>query len=167
MSLLLAALLLGCPPPVLAEDDSPPPESDTDTDSDADSDTDSDADADSDTDADADGDSDTDSDADTDVSVVDPQVDCGESTVEALGTTVSGGSVGVDHAAFADGCCPAFLRVNLDVDREAQVVAATYELGEDPCDCICKLDASYTIEGLPSGTWSIEAGSLAASATVP
>ena len=57
--------------------------------------------------------------------------------------------------------------MTLDVDRDAKVVGATYELGPDPCDCTCRLDASYRIEGLPSGTWTLEAGSLSSSATIP
>lgn len=140
-------LLLGCPPPVLEPTDSEPTEGDTDTDSDADSDT--------------------DSDADTDAEAVNEEVDCGESSVEILSTVVSGGGIGVLHSAFAEGCCPAFLQVDLDVDHEAMVVGTSYTLGEDPCDCICKLDASYRIEGLPSGTWTVEAGSLSGTAVIP
>ena len=142
-------------------------DSDSDTDSDSDSDTDTDTDSDTDTDTDADTDVDADTDADADPSVTNPGAECGVGDPEALTLVANGaGTVDVVHDSFDQGCCPDSLAVTISADRETQVMTASYTLGTDECDCVCLLDASYTISGLSAGDWELNAGSVSGTVTV-
>ena len=108
--------------------------------------------------ADADTDSDTDSDTDVDVSAEDAS--CGESATEALVLlSPSAGVIDVKHEAFDQGCCPDGLTVDLVVAAEERHMDITYTLGQDDCDCVCFLDATYVLSDLSPGTWEISAGS--------
>jgi len=138
----------------------------------ADADTDTDADTDSDTDADSD--SDTDADTDTDPTFVVLQVnganaECGYGYGNPSNLSASdagGGNVDVRHDAFAQGCCPTF-SVQARLVFATDIIEASYNTQPDNCDCICDLDATYQIQGVPSGTWTLEAVGDSVQVVVP
>jgi hypothetical protein len=47
------------------------------------------------------------------------------------------------------------MEVDIAVDTDAKVIAATYVIVSDPCDCTCSLTADWTLADVPSGTWTI------------
>jgi len=103
-------------------------------------------------------------DTDADVQVTDPTANCGSAGAEELQlSSPSASEVDVVHISFAEGCCPEYLLVSTEVDEDAMEITATYELGPDPCDCICMLDATYSLENVPTGTWTIQAGAASES----
>jgi len=85
---------------------------------------------------------------------------CGDYTYTAppggLAAMVNGPDVLVMHESFDTGCCPEF-EVTAVADPAAETITATYNIVQDPCDCLCALDASYRLGGVPSGTWTLHA----------
>lgn len=69
---------------------------------------------------------------------------------------LGGGNVAVEHIAFYWGCCPDF---GLSAQALAgNVVQVTYTFyGDDECDCICLFDVTYTLDGLSTGLWTVQA----------
>ncbi|MFZ5479942.1 MAG: hypothetical protein ACOZNI_24470 [Myxococcota bacterium] len=165
MTLLL--FLTACPVPEPKDTG----ETDTDTDTDGDTDTDADTDTDTDTDADADADTDADTDTDTDTDLVFVVRDVVVSMTDPTGphvlsaTCPGDDTIDVEDVHFADGCCPEWAEVALEVDGE--VVTATYTLGPDPCDCYTGLTLTYTIANVPSGDWTVRQGDAEAGCTIP
>jgi len=93
--------------------------------------------------------------------VTDALADCGDygytpgpSTLSAQ--DVGGGQVNVMHESFSVGCCPTFT-VQAFLDVQAGTIDTTYNTQPDPCDCICNLDGTYAIQGVPAGTWTLQA----------
>jgi hypothetical protein len=86
------------------------------------------------------------------VVVSDAQASCGQGA-DTFTATWDGGGVLVSDGAFADGCCPDFSASAL-ADGAAGTVTMTWDAANDFCDCICRLDASARVAGLPSGAWT-------------
>jgi hypothetical protein len=110
-----------------------------------------------------------DTDADIELRVTHPGADCGEGGDEALDLSTPSTSdheIDVVHLSAADGCCPEYLDVTATLDEDGGLIAATYTLGPDPCECICSLDFSYTLHEVPSGTWTVQSGSQSGSIVV-
>jgi hypothetical protein len=64
------------------------------------------------------------------------------------------GTVAVTQWNYVQGCCPE-IEIELLVDPEASTLATTYSLSNDNCDCICDVDISYEIGGIPAGDWTL------------
>ena len=93
--------------------------------------------------------------------------DCGDGggTPRLEAALASGTSIAVRHERFEGNCC-ADLQVTVSQDADELYVLYT-DVG-DPCDCLCNFDLSYTLEPVPSGTWTVAAaGGVSATVTVP
>jgi len=127
--------------------------------------------ADADTDSDADSDTDTDSDTDADPTVSDTWTGCVDySNYDACDDELTvvpdgSGAHAVSHVGYAFGCCPEDFEIHLQVI--GSTIELTYETARDPCDCVCCLDATYTLANLPPGTWEIRAGTASTLVVVP
>lgn len=169
MTLLPLLTLLACPP---AE----PADSGADTDSAADS---GDTDSAADTDSGADTDSAADSGVDTGAAP-----DCGEdgfcelvvtsvtlgyadpTDAHAITATPSGAyAIDVVDHHFADGCCPDASVVAVASLRNNRI-EVSYSLTRDDCDCYTGLSLSYTLSGVPSGTFELAQGGATTTVTV-
>jgi len=75
---------------------------------------------------------------------------CGEggSGIEQL--RVEDGSVEVFHAGVSDGCCPEY-EITAELDPDAGQLVVDYGVANDFCDCICRLDAQFTLVDVPYG----------------
>ena len=93
------------------------------------------------------------------VDVVDPLlVDCesDSGTITSLNAVVAAnGSIDVEHFAVQVGCCPSF-SASASYDTSTSVVAVEYDFADDACDCVCMLDVSYTVSGVPAGEWTLQ-----------
>lgn len=90
---------------------------------------------------------------------------CGAGDGEALlAEAPIAGHIDVTHYDFADGCCPDAIEVDVTATDSTLLVAYT-PTGDD-CDCVCGLDVSYAIVDVPAGTWTLQAGLSAITATV-
>lgn len=90
---------------------------------------------------------------------------CGTSTEERLAAAPTGpGAVAVVHDDYAVGCCPD--GVTVAVVAKDQVLTVSYTVGPDPCDCVCGLDLTYDLVGVPAGDWTLVAGPSGASTLV-
>lgn len=90
---------------------------------------------------------------------------CGADGPETLTAVASGpGRVAVVHVDATTGCCPEAVEVGVDV--AGAVLAVSYTLVEDLCDCACELDVAYDLVDVPAGSWTIVAGPSAATASV-
>lgn len=84
---------------------------------------------------------------------------CGEpDTTEALTATAEPARIDVSHVDFASGCCPDDVAIDVATDDAARVLTVTYTVLGDDCDCVCGLDVEYAIDEVPSGTWTVAAG---------
>ena len=94
---------------------------------------------------------------------------CGSGDDPLLTASPTGdpGAIIVTHAGFSMGCCPEFLRVSATANQGTSTINVSYELGPDPCDCICTLDTAYTLSGIPTGSWTVEVGGDSATVEVP
>jgi hypothetical protein len=150
---LLAATLIAC--------GGTPKESSTPTDTDVD--TDADADTDTDTDTDTDADTDTDTDTDTEppgVTVTDASLICGDydyTCIPELSASSSGpGAVTVQVWNLTTGCCPDGVTVDPTLSTKDHTLNLTWIAGKDVCDCICCLDLTAELAGVPPGTWTVQ-----------
>ena len=86
--------------------------------------------------------------------------DCGGGPVpeqQLQATATMPGTVEVVHRAHSQGCCPSFdLSAELNL-REGETIQVQYQLYDDFCDCICDLDLSYRLSGIPAGSWGLAA----------
>ena len=172
--LLLGGACKGAP----AETDTDPSDTDTDTDTDADTDSDADTDTDSDTDADADTDTDSDTDTDTDtdtdadtdadtdlpctsgdtceIAVAATNMSCGSDAPNFSAYVSSPGVIAVTHTAFQQGCCPTY-EIRATATESTRTLEATYTITSDECDCVCWLEATWRLQDIPSGDWTVKA----------
>ena len=86
------------------------------------------------------------------VTVSEAAASCGQG-VDTFSASWDGASVLVTDGAFADGCCPEFI-ASAVADRATRTVTMVWDASNDFCDCICRLDASARVAGLPGGTWT-------------
>jgi hypothetical protein len=70
----------------------------------------------------------------------------------------------VDHH-FADGCCPD-ASVAAVASLRNNRIDVSYALTDDPCDCFTGLTLTYTLSGVPSGTFELAAGGVSTTVTV-
>lgn len=90
---------------------------------------------------------------------------CGAGDGEQLLVSApSTGRIDVTHYDFGQGCCPDAIVV--DVAMAGSTLGVTYTPTGDDCDCVCNLDVSYAIVDVPPGTWTLQAGLSAMTATV-
>ena len=88
-----------------------------------------------------------------DAKLVDCESDSG--TMTTLKASVAGnGEIDVEHYAVQVGCCPTF-SASATYDASEALIEVDYVFAEDMCDCICMLDVSYTISGVPAGEWTL------------
>ena len=111
-------------------------------------------------------------------------VDCGEDGICELvvtGLTISNvnpstphtisavggpGRIAVVDEHMADGCCPD-AAATATLSLRTGTITPDYALTNDVCDCFTGLTLSYTLESVPSGTWTIAHGGASTSVTVP
>lgn len=84
----------------------------------------------------------------------DALVTCGDSNGGLVANSSAPGELDVLHDAASQGCCPTFL-LSAEASQRRAEITVTYDLSQDPCDCICALDLSYTLSGIPSGIWTL------------
>jgi hypothetical protein len=89
---------------------------------------------------------------------------CGDGAEEIVASSHVAGRIDVVHYAYADGCCPESVRV--DVSAIGTMLVVDYALVNDFCECICALDASYAIVDVPTGTWTLLSAASGVSAVV-
>ncbi len=130
--LLLALLLIGCPPQLRNNDDDDVTADDDDLVAD-------------------------DDDTGVDLAVLDADAGCGllptpnpmpEGNV--LVSLDADGSLSVSHFAFSEGCCP---EIGVSAALTDRMIRVEVDLFNDFCECICTLDVVYTLSGVPSGEW--------------
>jgi hypothetical protein len=92
--------------------------------------------------------------------------ECTEGGAPRLSANLAGaGTVAVVHESFEANCCADF---TVGVSPSGATLAMVYTDTADPCDCLCTWDLSYTLESVPSGSYTITAGGGAsADVTVP
>lgn len=74
-------------------------------------------------------------------------------------------SVSVTHEGFEANCCA---DLAVDVSPAGSTLTMVYTDSGDPCDCTCAFDLAYTLQDVPSGTWTVTAGGGVSDAvTVP
>ncbi len=109
-------------------------------------------------DTDTDSDTDADSDTDSDLPITNAEASCGAGGSSELELTVPGSGIGVidvRHTAVSEGCCPDSFEVTARVDEADGTITTTYNLGPDPCECICALDYEFRLNDVPPGTWMV------------
>lgn len=84
----------------------------------------------------------------------DATVNCGDSTGGLAATSNAVGELSVVHEAAQQGCCPTFL-LSAEASQRRSEISVSYDLSQDDCDCVCELDLSYTLTGIPSGAWTL------------
>ena len=52
-------------------------------------------------------------------------------------------------------------------DWSTNTIEVPYDTMPDPCACICTLDAAYVLEGIPAGTWTVDAVGATDQVVVP
>ncbi len=94
-----------------------------------------------------------------------PPADSGDTAgPETLTVTPAGpGTIEVLHQNVPDACCVEH-EVITSVSGDALTIV--YESSGDPCDCMCSYDFSYTLSGLTTGDWVVEAAGSSATVTV-
>ena len=91
----------------------------------------------------------------------------GDPTAERALTVVAAaaGSIEVTDTHFYDGCCP-----QLTVEAELHVGSATivpnYTILSDDCECEAALTLSYSVSGIPAGSYTVEIDGLSAAVAV-
>ncbi len=86
------------------------------------------------------------------ITVSNAAANCGQGS-DTLTATQNGDAVTVFDGAFTQGCCPTFSADAL-ADGGDRRVTMTWNVSDDFCDCICQLDATAQITGLPAGSWT-------------
>lgn len=81
-------------------------------------------------------------------------------------TSPAAGTVSGVDGDVQEGCCPTF-EVQGEASQRTSTVSVTYLLTDDVCDCICSLDLTWTLTGVPAGAWTVVTpGGRSASVTV-
>lgn len=84
----------------------------------------------------------------------DAAANCGDSTGGLTASSNAVGELSVVHEAAQQGCCPTFL-LSAEASQRRSEITVSYDLSQDDCDCVCDLDLSYTLIGIPSGAWTL------------
>ena len=103
---------------------------------------------------------DDDSAAPAEIAVESAQINCGPDPEplppEGVIAELAGPSaIQVMHFNFQMGCCPES-EILASSDSAQSTITVTYNLWDDLCDCICDLDAMFTLTGIPAGSWTLE-----------
>lgn len=83
----------------------------------------------------------------------DALAECGDSAASLEAVSNAPGELSVVHGAAEQGCCPE-LTVTGEANQRRSEISVAYALSGDECDCVCMLDLSYTLTGIPSGSWT-------------
>ena len=67
---------------------------------------------------------------------------------------VGPGEISVIQWNYSEGCCPQ-IEVDVVEDLSSSTLSVSYNLFDDVCDCICSLDISYEVTGIPAGQWTL------------
>ena len=94
------------------------------------------------------------------IAVESAQINCGPDPEplppEGVIAELAGPSaIQVMHFNFQMGCCPQS-EILASSDSAQSTITVTYNLWDDLCDCICDLDAMFTLTGIPAGSWTLE-----------
>ena len=73
---------------------------------------------------------------------------------------LGGGEVEIIHQAVPLSCCVE--KVKIDVRKTGTNLALAYTEKGDVCDCICPVDLTYHLKGVPTGNWGVNYGEAAA-----
>ena len=85
-----------------------------------------------------------------DAKVIDCESDSG-TMPSATAKLTEDGKLEVTHLAAETGCCPETFNVTAELNLRHSTLTADYEFLNDFCDCVCALDVSYTLSGIPEG----------------
>ena len=100
----------------------------------------------------------------TDARLVDCESDSG--TMTSLTAAVdANGTILVEHYAVKTGCCPTFT-ASATYDQSTAMIDVDYAFVDDFCDCICALDVSYAVSGVPAGDWTLTTSNAQTTITI-
>ena len=80
-----------------------------------------------------------------------------------LSLTANAGGIDVVHSERWANCCPEFM---VEAAVEGQTIALTYTEKQD-CNCVCSWELRYHLDGVESGTWTVEVEGLSEEISVP
>ncbi len=72
-----------------------------------------------------------------------------------VGDLAGSGAVHGMHFNFQRNCCPQW-EILASSDPVDSAVTVTYSLLDDLFDCMCGLDETLSLAGIPAGSWTLE-----------